>query len=435
MAAPLRAALAGLGTVGGGVLELLSRNGDVIAGRAGRRIEITAVSARDRGRRRAADISAYRWFDDAPAMAREAAADAVIELIGGEDGPALQTAEAALSAGRSVVTANKAMLARHGARLAALAEANGVTVAFEAAAAGAVPVVKGLRESLAANRVKRLYGVLNGTCNYILTEMEAAGRGFEDVLAEAQKLGYAEADPAGDVDGADTAHKLALLAALAFGTEPDLDGVTVSGVRSVSAEDMRHAGELGYRIKLLGCAALNGDSLEQWVSPALVPVSSPAGAAGGALNAVVAEGDFSGPAVFEGAGAGARPTASAVAADLIDLARGARLPVFGTPAAQLRRLPRAAAENRSRAFYVRLQALDKSGVFALIAGVLRDHDVSMESVMQKSRAPGAPVSVVMTLHETAENRVRAAFKAAEALECVVAPPVIFPIEPCQAAAD
>ncbi|MHC8509742.1 MAG: homoserine dehydrogenase [Rhodospirillales bacterium] len=430
MSDPLRIALAGPGTVGAGVIQLLNRNGDMIARRAGRRIDITAVAGRDKTRARAADVSGYAWFDDAAAMARDADADVIVELIGGEDGPALKTVEAALSAGRSVVTANKAMLARHGARLAELAEAHGVTIAYEAAVAGTVPVIKGLREGLAANEIESLHGVLNGTCNYILSEMEATGREFDDILAEAQALGYAETDPAFDIDGVDAAHKLALLAALAFGAKPDMDGVTVKGIRGISPEDMRHAGELGYRIKLLGGAALTEGRLEQWVRPVLVPKTSSIAAVSGTTNAVAVEGDFSGSVLFEGAGAGAHPTASAVTADLIDLARGLCPPVFGVASGALRELPRAPAENRRSAFYVRLQVLDKPGVFADIAAALRDHEVSMESVLQKSRAPGAPVSVVMTLHENAESRVHAAFKAVEALEAAVAHPVIFPIEPC-----
>ena len=335
----LKIAVAGLGTVGAATVQLLERQAEPVGLRAGRRIVVVAASARDRRRDRGVDLSAVRWYEDAAAMAADPEIDAVVELIGGADGFALDVVETALARGKHVVTANKALIAKHGLRLARRAEEAGVALAFEAAVAGGIPIIKTLRESLAGNRVSRIYGILNGTSNYILTTMRQSGREFAEVLAEAQKLGYAEADPSFDIDGVDAAHKLAILASLAFGRPVDADGVYTEGIRHVSRLDIGFADELGFRIKLLGIARLTEHGLEQRVHACMVPTGTPIAAVEGVFNAVVAEGDFVGRVVLEGRGAGATPTASAVAADLVDIAAGRRIAPFGVPAAALRRCP------------------------------------------------------------------------------------------------
>ena len=329
MTRPLAIAVAGLGTVGAGVVKLLRANADIIAARAGRPIAITAVSARERNRDRGISLSGLRWYDDPVALAADPQVDVVVECIGGSEGPARALVQAAIAAGKHVVTANKALLAVHGAALAQASEARGVALAFEAAVAGGIPAIKALREGLAANRIQRVAGILNGTCNYILTVMREQKREFAEVLAEAQKLGYAEADPSFDIDGIDAAHKLAILAALAFGRPVDFSAVHVEGIREVSALDIALAEELGYRIKLLGIARREEGGISTRVHPCMVPISAPIARVDGVFNAVVAEGDFVGRVMMEGRGAGEGPTASAVVADVIDIARGRFTPVWG----------------------------------------------------------------------------------------------------------
>ena len=321
MTKPLRIAIAGLGTVGGGVARLLSLRGAELAERAGRRLELVAVSARDRKKRRPTDLSGVAWSDDAVALAH-GDADVVVELIGGENGTAHDLVKQALANGKHVVTANKALLAHHGADLAALAEENNAALKFEAAAAGGIPIVKALRESLIAHGITAVRGILNGTCNYILTQMESTGRPFADVLADAQHLGYAEADPTLDVGGGDTAHKLALLASLAFGVKPDLANIATTGITDIASEDIRFAREFGYRIKLLGIAKLTPRGIDQRVQPAMVRLGTPLADVDSSFNAVVAHAGEAGPFTFEGRGAGEAPTASAVIADLVEVARG-----------------------------------------------------------------------------------------------------------------
>lgn len=400
--APLKVAVAGLGTVGAGTIALLAANGDTIAARSGRRIQVVAVSARTRGKDRGIPLDGCAWYDDAAEMARTADVDVVLELIGGSDGPARAVIEAALGAGRHVVTANKALLAVHGTAVAAAAERAGRVVGYEAAVAGGIPIVKALREGLAGNRVDRLYGILNGTCNFILSTMQATGRDFDDILAEAQALGYAEADPGFDIDGVDAAHKLALLAAIAFGTEVAFDAVAMEGIRHVSALDIHHAAELGFTIKLLGIAERTGQGIRQRVHPCLVPSDAAIANVTDVFNAVVAEGDHVGRSVYEGRGAGAGPTASAVVADLMDIASGRIVPMFGVPASHLAAPVVAPAADRVGAYYIRLTVVDRPGVFAHIARILADESVSMESILQHGRAPGETVPVVMTVHETTE---------------------------------
>ncbi|MCC7425556.1 MAG: homoserine dehydrogenase [Alphaproteobacteria bacterium] len=428
MVRPLNIGIAGLGTVGAGVLKLVRANHDQLAARAGRPIVVTAVSARERDKDRGVPISGLRWYDNAAALAADPNVDVVVELIGGSDGLAKALVEEAIAQGKPVVTANKALLAVHGSALAQAAEKAGVPLAFEAAVAGGIPVIKALREGLAANRIERVYGILNGTCNYILTTMRERGREFADVLAEAQKLGYAEADPSFDIDGIDAAHKLAILAALAFARPVDFASVHVEGIRAVSALDIAYANELGFRIKLLGIARRTPDGIEQRVHPCMVPLGTPIAHVEGVFNAVAIEGDFVGRVVLEGRGAGAGPTASAVVADLIDIARGRTTPVFGVPQAQLSGIPAAPISRHRGAYYIRLMVVDKPGVIAEVAAVLRDHAVSMESMLQRGRAPGEAVPVVLTTHETEEAGMRAAMERIGALDVVLEPPVMIRIE-------
>ena len=418
----MRIAIAGLGTVGAGVLHLLERNAGLIAARAGQPVTVAAVSARDRTRDRGISLDGIQWVDDPQALATLPGIDTVVELIGGAEGPARRLVTAALEHGRPVVTANKALIAVHGASLPRTAP-----IAFEAAVAGGIPVIKALREGLSANRIDRVAGILNGTCNYILTAMREQKREFADVLAEAQALGYAEADPATDIDGIDAAHKLAILAALAFGHPVRFDAVHVEGIRRVSALDIAFAEELGYRIKLLGIARRTPAGVEARVHPCLVPTASPIARVDGVFNAVVAEGDAVGRIMLEGRGAGAGPTASAVVADLIDLARGRVTPTWGqdTPADDAV-VP---IGQHLGAYYLRLMVIDRPGVIADVAAILRDHGVSLESLLQHGRNPNESVSVVLVTHEVREHAMRAALDRITALEAVLEPPALIRIEP------
>ena len=428
MTADLRIGVAGLGTVGAGVVKLLEANREPLQQKCGRVLRVVAVSARDRSADRGIDLSQMRWVDDPADLARDDDVDVVAELIGGADGPAKSLAEAAIAAGKGVVTANKALIARHGNALAASAEAKGVALTFEAAVAGGIPIVKALRESLAGNRLERVYGILNGTCNYILTKMEETGASFADVLAEAQALGYAEADPAFDVDGVDTAHKLAILAGVAFGRAVDFAAVHVEGIRHITSEDIKFARELGYRLKLLGIAGRTGRGIEQRVHPCMVPIDSPVAPVGGAINAVVADGDFVGRTVFEGMGAGAGPTASAVVGDLVDVARGQWTAPFGVATAEFATIPNADMTRHVGAYYLRLRVLDRPGVMADIAAILRDHAVSIESVLQRGRKPDEAVSLIMTMHNTQESGMLASLGEIEKLPTVCEPPCMIRIE-------
>jgi homoserine dehydrogenase len=426
--APLRIAIAGLGTVGAGTLQLLQRQAEPLAIRAGRPLAVVAASARDRGRDRGADLSAARWYDDAAALAADPAVDVVVELIGGADGIGRQVVETALAHKKHVVTANKALMAEHGTALAAKAEAAGVALAFEAAVAGGIPIIKTLREGLAGNRLSRVYGILNGTTNYILTTMRETGRDFAEVLAEAQKLGYAEADPSFDIDGVDASHKLAILASVAFGRSVDLAGVYCEGIRHVSRLDIEFAEELGYRIKLLGIARLTDHGLEQRVHPCMVRRETPIAAVEGVFNGIVAEGDFVGQLMLEGRGAGAGPTASAVVADLVDIATGRRVAPFGVPVSSLGRIPGAPMESHQGAYYIRLMVMDQPGVIADVAASLRDQQVSLESMIQRGRSESEAVPVVLTTHTTVEAAMQKAMSAIGKLKSVLEPPRIIRIE-------
>ncbi|MDQ0316014.1 homoserine dehydrogenase [Amorphus orientalis] len=434
----MKVGLAGLGTVGASVVRLLARRSDELAAACGRSIEVVAVSARDRQKDRGVDLSAVRWYDDPVALARDADIDVFVELMGGEGDPADAAVRAALSGGRAVVTANKALLARHGTELARLAEANSVSLSFEAAVAGGIPVVKTMREALLANRVDRVYGILNGTCNYILTRMEAEGLGFEECLAEAQRLGYAEADPTFDIDGFDAAHKLAILTSLAFGTEVDGEAVYVEGIRSIETADLDAADELGFRIKLLGVAIRAGDGIECRVHPTMVPKSSAIARIDGVLNAVAIDGDALGEIILVGPGAGGDATASAVIADLADIARGDTVPPMGRAAHRLEPYSRARMRRHAGGYYIRLSVADRPGAFAAIATRMAEKGISLESIVQRrrkagenSRASGGDATVqpvFLVTHDTTEEAVREALAAIAADSVIATEPQVIRIE-------
>jgi homoserine dehydrogenase len=428
MSNTLNIGVAGLGTVGAGLVRLLHDQQDLLARRCGREICITAVSARDRAKDRGVDIGAYTWHDDPVALAGDDNVDLVVELIGGDDGPARKLVETAIANGKHVVTANKALIALHGNALAEAAEEAGVSLNYEAAVAGGIPIVKALREGLAGNDIQRVYGILNGTCNYILTTMEKTGREFSDVLTEAQDLGYAEADPAFDIDGVDAAHKLAILTSLAFGCRIDFDAVHVEGIRQVSATDIQFAADLGYRIKLLAIARPTPHGIEQRVHPCLVAVDTSIAHVDGVFNAVVAEGDFVGQTMFEGRGAGDGPTASAVVADIVDIARGFLLPPFGAPSAKLTPLVPSPMDRHSGCFYIRMSVLDQPGVIADMTAILRDDRISIETMLQRGRSPGEAVPVVLITHETQEAAMTKALADIARLDAVQEPPAMIRME-------
>ena len=433
MAEPLRIALAGLGTVGAGVIRLLETNAALLRARAGRELRIVAVSARDRDKDRGVDLTPFDWDDDMTAMAARDDVDVVVELVGGADGPALTLARNAIRAGKGLVTANKAMIAHHGPALAEAAEAAGSALKFEAAVAGGIPVVKALREGAAANAIERIYGILNGTSNYILSTMEANGADFGDTLAEAQRKGFAEADPAFDIEGTDAAHKLAILAAIGFGSRVDFAGVECEGIARIRAEDIARADTLGYVVRLIGMAdveeAADGTpALLQRVKPCLVPKGHPLAHVTGATNAVVAEGNFSGRLLFQGAGAGAGPTASAVVADLIDIARGEIGAPFSVPSAGMVPMARAEAGHRTGRTYLRFTVADRPGVLAEMTAAMRDAGVSIESLIQQGRQEeGGEVLVAMVAHEGPERNVAHALELLRDSESFTAPPLSMQI--------
>ena len=426
--APLRVAIAGLGTVGAAVAELILSRNTLINARCGREILISAVSARDRRRDRGVDLTGIDWFEDAAEMAMQADAEVVLELIGGEEGIAKTVCENAISSGRHVVTANKALLAMHGTALAKAAENASVGLLYEASVAGGIPVIKSLREGFAGNKISSVHGILNGTCNYILTTMRETGREFDDVLTEAQDLGYAEADPSVDVDGIDAAHKLALLASVAFGAEVNFHAVHVEGIQFISADDIAFASELGYRIKLLGIANQTELGVEQRVHPAMVPIDSPLAHVEGVFNAVVVEADAIGTSVLQGKGAGAKPTASAVVSDLIDIARNTVLPTFSVPLSELSQPKTVSLDNRQGPYYLRLMVLDRPGVIADVSAALKEEGVSVEVLLQRGRSEEGSVPVVLKLHETVEANVRRAVEQIAQLDSVVERPCMIRIE-------
>jgi homoserine dehydrogenase len=427
-ASPLRIAIAGLGTVGATVAQHLMDAQSAFTSRSGREVKVVAVSARDRARERGVDLSQVIWFTDAVAMARDAEADVFVELIGGTGDPAKSAVEIALARGLHVVTANKALLAAHGPTLARLAESKGAALKFEAAAAGGIPVIKALREAMAGNTIRRVSGIMNGTCNYILSRMEAEGLTFNQCLKAAQELGYAEADPTFDVEGYDTAHKLALLTALAFGTEVDADAIYVEGISNVTPLDLKMAEELGYRIKLLGVAERTPAGVEQRVHPTMVPRAAQIAQVMGVLNAVNILADPVGELTFVGPGAGGGATASAVLADIADVARGEIGPVFGRSATKLDKPVRAPMQRHEGGYYVRLMALDRKGVFATIAGTMAEHGISLESIIQKGAPQQPTVPVVLITHATTEHLIRAAVAAIAEQGVLDGPPQVIRME-------
>ena len=426
MADPLRLGIAGLGTVGCGVVKIVQRHAKLLERRAGRPVTISAVSARSRDKDRGVRMGGYAWEDDAVALAARDDIDIFVELIGGSEGTARHATDAAIAAGKDVVTANKALLALHGQELALAAERRGTVIRFEAAVAGGIPVIKALSEGLAGNEVTRVMGVMNGTCNYILTRMQAENLGYNAVFAEAADLGYLEADPTLDVGGIDAGHKLALLASIAFGTEVNFAGVELEGIEKITIEDIEQAADMGFRIKLLGVAQMTGRGLEQRMSPCLVPASSPLGQLENATNMVVLEGDAVGQIVLRGAGAGEGPTASAVMGDVMDIARGHRGPVFGVPAQGLK-IAQPASSTVPAPYYLRMALLDKPGALARIATVLGETGISIDRMRQYSHDETAAPVLIVT-HKTSRSALDQAIAAMPATGVLAHDPVAIRIE-------
>ena len=426
MSSPLRLGIAGLGTVGAGVVKIVRQKASLLAARAGQPIIITAVSARSRDKDRGVNLSQYAWEDDPVALATRDDVDVYVELIGGSDGPAKASVEAALKAGKHVVTANKAMLAHHGQALAQLAEDNGVVLRFEAAVAGGIPVIKSLTEGLAGNEMTRVMGVMNGTCNYILTRMQSAGLHYDEVFEEANQLGYLEADPTLDVGGIDAGHKLAILASVAFGVQVDFDGVELEGIERITIDDIHQAADMGFRIKLLGVAQMTGRGLEQRMTPCLVPVTSPLGQLEGGTNMVVLEGDQVEQVVLRGPGAGEGPTASAVMGDVMDVARGFRVSTFGAPAATLTQATPAKTATPAP-YYLRLALEDKPGAMAKLASVLGEAGVSIDR-MRQYRHDDSAAPILIVTHKTTRDALDAALDGMMGLDVIAGQPVALRIE-------
>jgi len=439
MVAPLKVGLAGLGTVGAAVVQLLGRERDTLAHHCGRPIDIVAVSARSKGKSRGIDLKPLRWSDDPVMLAGDPEIDVFVELMGGAGDPAKTAIKTALAAGKSVVTANKALLAEHGVELAALAEQKRVALNFEAAVGGAIPIVKTLRGGLAGSACARVYGILNGTCNYILTRMEREKLSFAECLKDAQRLGYAEADPSFDVEGYDTAQKLAILASLAFGTKVNADAVYVEGISSIDPADLEAADELGYRVKLLGVAVRTEKGIEQRVHPTMVRKDSAIAQVMGVTNAVSVDADGIAPITLVGPGAGGAATASAVVSDLADIARGVRAAPFGWPTATLATSEKAPMQLHEGGYYIRLAAVDRPGTFAAIARHLADEQISLESIVQRHRgtrpqggddprSPDAPAAVILITYATTEDAVRRALMAIESHNVIAGEPQLIRIE-------
>ncbi len=422
----LRLGIAGLGTVGVGVIRIVQNQAERLEMRTGKKVEITAISARSKGKDRGVDLSSYAWEDDPVALAKRDDIDLFVELMGGSEGAAKDAIEAAIASGKDVVTANKALLAIHGQAIAEAAEAKGVCVRYEAAVAGGIPVIKSLLEGLAGNSITRVMGVMNGTCNYILTRMESAGLPYDVVFEEANQLGYLEADPNLDVGGIDAGHKLAILSSIAFGTQVDFDNVELEGIGSVTIDDIHQAADMGYKIKLLGVAQMTGRGLEQRMSPCLVPDTSPLGQLQGGTNMVVLEGDSVGQIVLRGAGAGEGPTASAVMGDVCDLARGVRIATFGQPAKTLRKAASARAAV-SAPYYLRLQLQDKPGALAKVARALGDSGVSIDRMRQYGHKDSTALVLIVT-HKTTQTALDQALEACMETGVVSGTPLALRIE-------
>ena len=436
MSEPLKVGLAGLGTVGTAVIHLLERGRDKLVARCGRPIEVVALTARSRGKKRDIDLKKYRWAADPMTLARDPAIDVFVELMGGAGDPAKRAVESALAAGKPVVTANKALLARHGQKLAALAERKRVALNFEASVGGGIPIVKTLREGLGGDRFTRIYGILNGTCNYILSRMEQDRLVFDDILRDAQRLGYAEADPSFDVEGHDTAQKLSILASLAFGTKLDPSAIYVEGISSITLADLDAAAELGYRVKLLGVAVKTEAGIEQRVHPTMVPRESAIAQVMGVTNAVTIDAEGLAPITLVGPGAGGMATASAVVSDLADIACGVRVPPFGRPAARMTATRKAPMQHHEGGYYIRMLARDRPGSAATIARRLAQQKISIESIVQRhgshaaarSGRSGEPVPVIMITYATSEDAVRRALVAVRRDRVISGRPQVIRIE-------
>lgn len=435
MADALKIGIAGLGTVGASLVRIVQERHEMLATTCGRAIEIAAVTARDRSKDRGVDLEKAAWFDDAVALASEADIDVFVELMGGAGDPAHAAVKAALGRGIHVVTANKALLAEHGIELAGIAEEQGALLNYEAAVAGGIPVIKALRESMTGNTISRVYGIMNGTCNYILTQMEKEGLSFEACLKEAQRLGYAEADPAFDIEGNDTAHKLSILTSLAFGTAIAADDIYLEGITNISIEDIHAAADLGYRIKLLGVAQRTESGIEQRVHPTMVPYDSVIAQVDGVTNAVAIESDILGELLMVGPGAGGNATASAVLGDIADIAKsrpGAQhVPAFGRPATALLPYMRARMRSHEGGYFIRLKVLDRTGVFANIAKHMAENDISLESIMQHSKHytdPAEPKTIILVTHATFEASVRKAIVSIQGEGYLVGDPQVIRIE-------
>jgi homoserine dehydrogenase len=435
MAEPLKVGLAGLGTVGTAVIQLLEHERDKLVARCGRPIEVVAVSARSRSKKRAVDLKRVRWAADPMELAGDPGIDVLVEVIGGAGDPAKGAVETALAAGKPVVTANKALLAAHGHKLATLAERQRAALNFEASVAGGIPIVKTLREGLNGNSFTRIYGILNGTCNYILSRMEEERISFEDCLREAQRLGYAEADPSFDVEGHDTAQKLSILASLAFGTKVDQAAVYVEGISSITLADLDAAAELGYRVKLLGVAVRTNAGIEQRVHPTMVRKDSAIAQVMGVTNAVTVDASGLSPITLVGPGAGGMATASAVVSDLADIARGVRTPPFGQPAARMTAVRKAPMQRHEGGYYIRLMARDRPGSAATIARRLAQRQISLESIVQRhgSRSQdagksGDPVPVILITYATTEDAVHKALAAVRRDRVISGRPQVIRIE-------
>ena len=427
MTNPIKLGIAGLGTVGIGVVKIIQQNGKILQARTGRKIEIVAVSAKTKNKNRGVDLSKYQWESDPISLAKRKDIDIFVELIGGHKGAAKDSIVAAVDTGKDIVTANKALLAHSGQELAEKTEVKNKLLRFEAAVAGGIPVIKALTEGLAGNRLTRVVGVMNGTCNYILTRMQSSGLNYEEIFKEAEALGYLEADPTLDVGGIDAGHKLALLASIGFGTRVNFDAVELEGIGQISIDDINHAADMGFRIKLLGVAQLNGDGLEQRMSPCLVPATSPLGQLEGGTNMVMLEGDHVGQIILSGPGAGEGPTASAVMSDIIDIARGVRLPTFGHPANILKKI-QPVKSNTHAPYYLRLSLSDKPGALAKVASLLGDFGISIDRMRQYAHADDhAPVLIVT--HATEPQSIEKALANLPKTGVVHDKPVALRIEP------
>ncbi|MEM6602707.1 MAG: homoserine dehydrogenase, partial [Pseudomonadota bacterium] len=421
MSKALKVAVAGVGTVGAGVIQNIYDKSDLFEQRTGVKISVTDISSRTKAGR-AVDISPYRWHDN-PLDLVSSEADIIVETIGGEAGIALDLITKALKAGKHVVTANKALLAMHGNDVAKLAEENNVSLNYEAAVAGGIPIIKALKEGLSANTHQRLYGILNGTCNYILTKMQETGGSFDNILKEAQDLGYAEADPTLDIGGFDAAHKLTLLSSLAFGVPVNYAATSVEGIEHITALDIAYADRLGYCIKLFGLASRAGSSIMQRVHPVLLPPNMHGASVSGAYNAVIVQSDYAEDSVLVGCGAGRTPTASAVVADILDIARGIKTPVFGIPTDKMVDADFAPLDAHHGRYYLRLCLQDKAGAMSKVTSLLAEHDISVENLIQKDQNTENSRHVIITTHDTSEKTMQKALKDIDAIDYSVAKPV------------